>query len=427
MRVPMWKMIFYSSNQLGVNLLWQAFNTVAVFYYVTVLNVPGAALSLGLIAFGIINAFFNLFAGYLSDRTTTRWGRRIPYVLVSALPFGLAFYFLFSPPRLGVTTLIYYFLTLTFLFDFFFTVTTLNIMALFPEMYQESHQRNFVSALSQVFGIVGLILGVALSKSLGQLIGWGAMALAFGLLGSSSVYLALFGSFEDPAYRAVPALAFKDAIRATFSNRQFVFYVVASFLIQLVTTMLTTIAAFYTKYVVPLSPLQYSLFMGAIFVVAIPVSFLWAKIANRFSNATATLLSTALCALTLLSFLFDHSPSAVIGTGVILGLSISGFLVLLNVLLADVIDYDAKQTGQRREGMYLGMNGFIVRIGLSVQYAIMALFFAVSGFDSRRTIQSARAIWGFRILLGGLPVVLLIAALGFLLAYRRQTLVAESA
>ncbi len=421
MKVPTWKMAAYSANQLGVNLLWQAFNTVAVFYYVTVLKVPGATLSEGLIAFGIINAFFNLAAGYASDRPSTRWGRRIPYVVATALPFGLAFYFLFRPPAVSASALIVYFVALTFLFDFFFTVTTLNIMALFPEMYQEPRQRNFVSALSQVFGIAGLILGVALSKSLGQTIGWSAMALAFGLLGAASVYVALLGSFENPVYRAVPALPLKQALTATFSNRRFVHYVVASFLIQLVTTMLTTIAAFYTKYVVPLSALDYSLFMGAIFVVAVPVSFVWAKIANRLSNAVAALLSTALCAVTLTAFLFDRSALSVIVTGVVLGLSISGFLVLLNVLLADVIDYDAQRTGQRREGMYLGMNGFIVRIGLSVQYAIMAVFFSVSGFNAARTVQSVRAVWGFRILLGALPVVFLIIALIFLVAYRQDT------
>jgi GPH family glycoside/pentoside/hexuronide:cation symporter len=33
--VPVRKQIAYSANQLGINLLWQEFNTVAVFFYVT--------------------------------------------------------------------------------------------------------------------------------------------------------------------------------------------------------------------------------------------------------------------------------------------------------------------------------------------------------------------------------------------------------
>ena len=43
-------------------------------------------------------------------------------------------------------------------------------------MFQEARPRAYVLALMQVFGIVGLIIGVALSKSLGQTLGWPLMA-----------------------------------------------------------------------------------------------------------------------------------------------------------------------------------------------------------------------------------------------------------
>ncbi|GHO70389.1 hypothetical protein KSC_092810 [Ktedonobacter sp. SOSP1-52] len=66
----------YSTHQLGSNLLWNAFNTVAVYYYVTKLHVSGVILSASLIAYGLINAVLNLLAGHISDRANTRWGRR---------------------------------------------------------------------------------------------------------------------------------------------------------------------------------------------------------------------------------------------------------------------------------------------------------------------------------------------------------------
>ncbi|MCI0182209.1 MAG: MFS transporter [Acidibacillus sp.] len=416
--VPLRKKMAYSANQLGINMLWNAFNTVAVFFYVTQLKVSGVELSTGMIVYGIINAGLNLLAGHFSDRTHTQWGRRIPYIVAAGLPFCIAFYFLFSPPMLHPQGLLVYFLLLTFIFDIGFTLTALNVGSLFPEMYQEEKSRVYVSAMQQVFGIIGLIIGVALSKSLGQTLGWSTMAIIFAIISVVSIYVSLYGSFENPTYRQ-ESFQLGKALKATFQNKRFLMYVVASFLVQLSTTMFTTVSSFYTKYVVDMSALQSSLFLGGIFLVAMPVSFIWAKIAIRMSTVKAAMISTVLYMGTILAFLFDKSPISVIVTGFSMGISISGFLVLLNVLLADVIDYDAFLTGRRREGMYLGMNGFIVRLGLSVQYAIMAIFFSVSGYNSQLQVQNAGTVFGFRFLLGGLPIFFMLIALLMLGKYHR--------
>lgn len=414
--VPLSKKLTYSFSQVGINLLWNAFNTVAVFYYVSVLHVSATRISAGMIVYGIINAFLNLIAGQLSDRTNTRMGRRIPYIAFGAIPFAALFFLLFHPLVRSANALLWYFFIVTLLFDICFTFVALNVGALFPEMYQTQKDRSTVSALQQLFGIVGLIIGVALSKSLGQTIGWTVMGIVFGIISLVSFYVSLHGSFENPEYREHP-LQFGVAVKETFKNRRFLVYVVASFFIQLTTTMFLTISSFYTKYVVPLNSLQSSLFLGSIFIVAIPCSFIWAKLAVRISNVRAAILATVIDGVIGLLLTFDKNPGEVIGTGAMLGVGIAGFMVLLNILLAEVIDYDAMRTGKRREGMYLGMNGFIIRIGMSLQYAIMAVFFSASHFQSDAAVQSAGAITGLRILSGVLPAVLLVIAILFLWKY----------
>ena len=418
------KKLTYSFSQVGVNLLWQAFNTVAVFYYVTVLHVSGTIISIAMIVYGIMNAFLNLFAGHLSDRTNTRMGRRIPYIVFGSLPFAVLFYFLFHP--LVSHGYLIYFLIVTILFDTAFTFSVLNVGALYPEMYQSKSDRSYVSALQQFFGILGMIVGVALSKSLGQSLGWGKMAAIFAGIAIVSLYVSLYGSFENPAYRE-ESLPWKQAITETFRNRRFVVYVLASLLVQLITTMFVSLSSFYTKYVVSLSATQGSIFLGSVFLVAIPMSFLWARISVKRTAVRATLAATALYGIFALLFLFDHNPIMVIVTGALLGIPVAGFMVLLNVLLAEVIDYDAALTGKRREGMYLGMNGFIVRIGMSIQYGIMALFFSLSHFNSALSHQPVSAIHGFRFLIGGLPLIVLLISFWLLKKYQKYTEVKSEA
>ena len=420
-KISMKKKLAYSVNQLGINILWQAFNTVAVYFYVTELKVPGVQISVIMIIYGIVNAFLNLVAGHLSDRTHTRFGRRIPYIALASLPFAAAFYFLFSPPALGHTGLLIYFVIMTFLFDLFFTFTALNAGALFPEMYPAPRDRAFVSALQQVFSIIGMIAGVALAKSLGTALGWHTMGLIFAGIGALTMYVSLFGSFENPKYSEEP-FKLREALQATFQNRRFVIYVAGSFLIQFTTTLFMGVSSFYTKYVVPLDALQNSLFLGFIFVVAMPVSFIWARLAVRFSSAKMVLYATVLFMVVTAAFLFDRTPTHLLIHGLIMGIPISGFMVLMTVLLADVIDYDTKLTGKRREGMYLGMNGFIVRLGMSLQYAVMAIFFQVSGYNANAATQSSGTVLGFRLLLGAVPLVFLLFALILLIKYKKEIL-----
>jgi len=51
---------------------------------------------------------------------------------------------------------LWYFLAVTFLFDFFYTLVVLNWTALFPEMFPSLEERAQVSAWRQLFGLIGL-------------------------------------------------------------------------------------------------------------------------------------------------------------------------------------------------------------------------------------------------------------------------------
>ena len=56
---------------------------------------------------------------------------------------------------------------------------------------------------------------------------------------------------------------------------------------------------------------------------------------------------------------------------VFIAFGLAGLLVLLDVLIADVVDEDEIKTGVRREGMYFGVNGFMIRLGISLNAVIM--------------------------------------------------------
>src|SRR5690606_36181084 len=105
------------------------------------------------------NAVNGPLAGALSDRTRTRWGRRIPYIALGSLPLALFFALVWLAPFRGDDPRLFaYFLGVIFLFDTLFTLVSLNLVALFPEMYPSLAERAEVSGYRQVFALVGLVL-----------------------------------------------------------------------------------------------------------------------------------------------------------------------------------------------------------------------------------------------------------------------------
>jgi GPH family glycoside/pentoside/hexuronide:cation symporter len=66
----------------------------------------------------------------------------------------------------------------------------------------------------------------------------------------------------------------------------------------------------------------------------------------------------------------------------LMGFPIALMMVIYNAVLSDVIDYDEKQTGFRREAMYYGMEGLFTKIARGVGSSLSAFLFAVFGLEA---------------------------------------------
>src|SRR3972149_7683323 len=100
--VPVWKKIAYGAGDSGFSLTSTA---LALVYLDFLINVVGLDPRLAGISIGVgrvWDAFNDLLVGTLSDRTRSRWGRRRPYLLFGAIPFGVAFVLMWlRPPAAG--------------------------------------------------------------------------------------------------------------------------------------------------------------------------------------------------------------------------------------------------------------------------------------------------------------------------------------
>ncbi|RMI44961.1 MFS transporter [Actinomadura harenae] len=405
----------YGAGNLGVQLLAQTFTNYATFYYVDRLGLNAALVGAVMIASGAALAILNPVIGHLSDRTRTRWGRRVPYIAAGTLPLAVVSAAIWAPPFHGHTALLWYFLVTVLVFDLLTITVVLNYGALFPEMFRTTRERAAVAPARQLFGIAGMILGVAGAPLLYGSIGWPAMGACFALLAAASLALSLHGSVERAD---VPhaSFGFTAAVRYTLANRAFVTYAVGGLLLQLAMAIFQGGLPFYTEYALGLGDAANTAILGSLFAAAIPTLFVWGRLITRWGPRSAVLAATAVLAAALLPFLGASGLPAAMATGALVGVGAAGVMVLLEVLLADVIDDDTARTGARREGMYTGMNGFVVRWGTSLQAVLISGVLGASGYHAGAGHQPGSVDTGVRLLLGAVPIaVLLLAAASFLL------------
>ena len=97
-----------------------------------------------------------------------------------------------------------------------------------------------------------------------------------------------------------------------------------------------------------------------------------------------------------------------IGATSLLGLSLAGLLVFPDLLISDVIDEDETVTGARREGMYFGMNGFLIRFAFTMQGITTGTILYLTRYvnstpDNLYPVQPAAAVLGIRVMTTLLP------------------------
>ena len=149
-------MAAFGAGQAAEGIKGTAFNTFLLFYYQQILGIPGFYTGLALAIALIFDAVTDPVAGSLSDKVRTRWGRRHPFILLSALPLGFAFFGLFNPPgSLSVLGTFAWLTCFAVLIRGCLTFYHVPHLALGAEMAQDYNQRSTLFAFSTLFSALG--------------------------------------------------------------------------------------------------------------------------------------------------------------------------------------------------------------------------------------------------------------------------------
>lgn len=400
--------LIYNLPVVGFGFMYMLFSMYFMKFATDILYLSPALIGM---AFGLArlwDAVTNPIAGYLSDRTHHRMGRRRPWLLYSAVPIGLAFVMSFAPPSFlneGERTV----WVIASVFAFYTAVAAFVVphMSLGAELSCGDGTRNQLFgfrygalALGYMIGLGGITLLIQ-SESVGIS---EARELAFQLTlaGAAVMVLCLvvvaFGvreraEFQDRGGRG-PFYAFADVLKNEHA-RQLLFVT----LLENTGLAVTGVMTFYVTEYVFKAP-QYGpvlLLVWLIFsLVGIPF---WLRRARRFGKRNAWMVSMLVSAVSYGSLIFLGQGDVAF---LMLVMIVSGFAAACGgsvspALQADVIDIDEGRTGERKEGTYFACWNFVVKGAGGIAVLLAGFVLHWSGFVPKveQTTIASNAMLGF--------------------------------
>ena len=418
--------LLYGVGDIGnamVNSAIQFF--LMVFYTDGALIAPaiaGSALLIGKIWDAVNDPLF----GWISDRTTSRFGKRRVYMIFGALPLSISVMLVWFVPGGLADPLVFLWIVGTFVFyDTMNTLTSVPYYALTAELTQDYDERASLTTFRMVMGVPAYLVGAALTPMLVGFFavkqtGYGFTGILYGLIAAAVLWIAAAGLKERPEIsRAKSKIPPLRAFLTTFKNRHFVRLIAAYLIANMAFALIQTLMAYFLIYQLKMDQKTQVPVVMFLLLVSIGVFlFPWKMLSDRINKGPAYALGLGIGGLAVAcTFLLPHAQTPWIYViAIAAGVGFSANWVFPWAMVPDVVEYDQLETGEHRGGIYYGVWGFTSKLtaalGIGLSGWVLQLFGFVPNVE-----QSARTLLGIRLFFGPLPAIVLSVALPLLIWY----------
>lgn len=349
----------------------------------------------GLTAIGVLvllgrasDAFIDPFLAWWSDRSCSRWGRRRFFLLTAPLPFALLAAALFFPP-IGHPDAVNFWweavvLTLFFLF---YTWYQVPYLALMPELTTGRQERVLLALKQAAVTLAGALL---VMLGVPQLVVWlGTFAGAVSVvclvaLGLLLVPGLLLGKSEGAKASPLP---FWASIRKTLANKPFLWYLLAKICLFTAFNVFRATVAYYPVVLLGKPQSYLSVLLGVAFASAIFCFFVARTLSRSVSNKSLMVSALASFAVLLngapvVAASGDWSTVVALVQMALLGWPMAVLLVIPNAIVADLAEAETLATGERREALFYGTQGFFVKLAYGLAAVLVGFLFASLGKDA---------------------------------------------
>jgi glycoside/pentoside/hexuronide:cation symporter, GPH family len=411
-RLPRWVKIAYGAGGGGSILIERIVFTWLYFFWVRDAAAGGVSFAapavVGALMLGgrIVDAVTDPVVARWTDGHRGRLGRRRPFLLWSGLPLVVIGAALFLPPGEGPSLVNAVYLGVGLgLFYLLHTLYLAPYLALLADLATDARDRVALATSKASFQLLGSAIAIIPAALLVAAVGFPSMLVA---LGSVAVVLLYVPTLIDERRfsRATPTkVPLLPAIRATLRNRPFRTVLIGANALWFGFNLVVLNAVLYVTVLLGLEVGAVARYMA----IVLGVALLLLPIANgaaRHVGLRRVMIGSmvAMGAVYPLFYLLPAPPfgfepstfgSIVFGLA---GIGLAGLFVVPDAIIAAVAGHDRRMTGQHREAMFYGVNGFVAKVNFGVSAAVSAAL--LQSFGSPLGLQVTGPVGGAAALLG---------------------------
>ena len=392
----------YALGDMAANFVFQAMLALQLDFYTHTFGLTAAQAGTLFLVVGLGVACLNPVMGVIADRTRSKYGKFRPWLLWTAIPFGIIGVLTFTTPDISPMGKIVYAWVTYILLRVIYTVNNVPYASLTAVMTSDPDERTSISSYRQIAANSAGFIVQALAVPLVGILGHGNDArgyqLTMGLLLVVSMIFFII-AFATTKERIQPDPQQKSSLGQDmsdlFSNGPWIALFMATLFYFMAILIRGNVMLPYFRFVSG-NVDMFSWFNGfglASLLLGVACS---TAVSIRVGKRLLFILSMVLTGLFSMALLVlpPHGSMAIIATEVLRQFSYGLSGPILWAMMGDVADYGEWKTGRRATGTVTAAVVFALWAGLALGGALAGWLLSFYGFASKADVQTAAAQHG---------------------------------
>lgn len=424
-RISVTEKVGYGIGDAAANFIFQTMLVFQLAFYTDTFGITAAAAGTLFLVVRVFDAAFDPLMGVIADRTKTKWGRFRPWVLWTAVPFGIMGFLTFTTPSFGPQGKLVYAYVTYILLMMVYSANNLPYSALSGVITGNLTERTSLSSYRFVFAMSAAFVVQGLALPMVNYFGQGDSAKGYqwtmGVLSALAVVF-FFITFATTKERVHPDPAQKSTIRQDFAdlarNGPWIAIFLLTIFVFITLAMRGGVMLYYFKYYVGREDLFsiFNVFGLAATIIGVLFS---APLARRFGKRDVFIAGLLLTVVFTAAFVFipRTAITAMFGVEMLRQLAYGFTIPLLWAMMADVADYSEWKNRRRATGVVFSAIVFGLKAGLGFGGAIGGWVLATYGYVPN-VAQTERALQGIKLTVSVFPAATFLIGVICLFFYR---------